>query len=103
MAGKQITDSEKNIVVQQYQDGWPIRKIAAYANMSQTTVLKIVKEKGVKLRKNRSTNENKKEGVKRMYMEGSSINDIMIATGVKSTQTIYSIINANRRKMKETK
>ena len=44
---KIITERDKELVVSQYRDGMPLRKIAAYANMSQTTVMKIVRESGM--------------------------------------------------------
>lgn len=96
--GKQISEREKSIVISQYQEGWPLRKIAAYANMSQTTVMKIVKEAGVKLRENHAVKGEKREEVKRLYAEGWSIQEIIRKTGVKSSQTIYTIIKAERRK-----
>jgi len=98
MRGKQISDREKSIVVSQYEEGWPLRKIAAYANMSQTTVMKIVKEAGVKMRESNAVKGEKREEVKRMYAEGCSIREIIKKTGVKSSQTIYTIIQAERRK-----
>lgn len=102
MPGKQITDREKEIVVQQYQDGWAIRKIAAYANLSQTTVMKIVKEAGIELRGNKTYNTNKREEVQTLYQEGMSILDIMKTTGIHSEQTIYTIVQANRRNRNKT-
>lgn len=97
-AKQNISDREKSIVVSQYEEGWPLRKIAAYANMSQTTVMKIVKEAGVKMRENHAVKGEKREEVKRMYAEGCSIREIIRKTGVKSSQTIYTIIQAERRK-----
>lgn len=102
MPGKQITDREKEIVVQQYQDGWAIRKIAAYANLSQTTVMKIVKEAGIELRGNKTYNTNKREEVQTLYQEGMSILDIMKTAGIRSEQTIYTIVQANRRNRNKT-
>lgn len=98
MPGKQISNREKNIVVSQYEEGWPLRKIAAYANMSQTTVIKIVKEAGVRMRENNAVKGEKREEVKKLYEEGYSIQEIIRKTGVKSSQTIYTIIKAERRK-----
>lgn len=98
MPGKQISDREKSIVVGQYEEGWTLRKIAAYANMSQTTVMKIVKEAGVKMRESNAVKGEKREDVKRLYAEGCSIREIIRKTGVKSSQTIYTIIQAERRK-----
>ena len=97
MAGKQITDREKEIVVQQYQDGWALRKIASYANLSQTTVMKIVKEAGIELRGNKTYNTQKREKVQSLYQAGMSILNIMKETGIRSEQTIYTMIQANRR------
>lgn len=102
MPGKQITDREKEIVAQQYQDGWAIRKIAAYANFSQTTVMKIVREAGIELRGNKTYNTNKREEVQTLYKEGMSILDIMKTTGIRSEQTIYTIVQANRRNRNKT-
>lgn len=98
MPGKQISNREKEIIVSQYSDGWPVRKIAAYASVSQTTVMKIVKEAGLRMRESRAVSDEKKEEVRKLYGEGKSIQDIIEATGVRSSQTIYTIVRADRRK-----
>lgn len=100
MPGKQISNREKEIIVSQYSDGWPVRKIAAYASVSQTTVMKIVKEAGLRMRESRAVSDEKKEEVRKLYEEGMSIQDIIEATGVRSSQTIYTIIQAGRRNRK---
>lgn len=43
--GKIITDREELLVCQQYKDGWTLRKIATYANISQTTVMAILRRR----------------------------------------------------------
>lgn len=98
MPGKQISNREKEIIVSQYSDGWTVRKIAAYASVSQTTVMKIVKEAGLRMRESRAVSDEKKEEVRKLYGEGKSIQDIIEATGVRSSQTIYTIVRADRRK-----
>lgn len=100
MPGKQISDREKSIVVNQYEEGWPLRKIAAYANISQTTVMKIVKEAGVSLRGHNTVKDEIKKEVRKLYADGLSIEEIIKLTGVKSSQTIYTIIKSSRRKRK---
>ena len=77
---KIIDDRERGIVANQYKDGWPIRKIAAYASLSQTTVMKIVREAGIPLRDNKRYNQKKRKDVKTLYDTGMKITDIMKQT-----------------------
>lgn len=94
---KIIDDRERGIVANQYKDGWPIRKIAAYASLSQTTVMKIVRETGIPLRDNKRYNQKKRKDVQTLYDTGMKITDIMQQTGIRSEQTIYRIVKAGRR------
>lgn len=99
---KIISNREKKIVIAQYMDGVPLRKIAAYANMSQTTVMKIVHEAGIPPRGRRVLyDEAKRAEVKRLYDSGMSILSIMHETGIRSEQTIYRFITPERRNMKK--
>lgn len=95
---KVITDGEKELVVQQYLDKWPLRKIAAYASLSQTTVMKIVREAGVPLRgREVQYGPEMQATVQKLYDRGMSIADIMKQTGIQSGQTIYRLVKATRR------
>ncbi len=87
--------------MQQYSDGWPLRKIAAYASISQTTLMKIVREAGVPTRGNCTYNAAKRAAVQRLYNKGMSIADIMKETGIRSEQTIYRMVKATRRNRKK--
>ena len=78
--GKIITDREELLVCQQYKDGWTLRKIATYANISQTTVMAILRRREIPLRNGKQITEEQEK-------------QIMSKTGVKSEQTIYRIIN----------
>lgn len=90
---KIITEREKELVVSQYRDGMPLRKIAAYANMSQTTIMKIVRESGTPLRgRNTLYGKAERENVRHLYDSGMSILNIMATTGIRSEQTIYRIV-----------
>lgn len=101
---KIITEREKELVVSQYRDGMPLRKIAAYANMSQTTIMKIVHESGTPLRGRKTLyGEAEREDVRRLYDSGMSILDIMSTTGIRSEQTIYRIVGHPKwRKRKDS-
>ena len=92
MANKTITAREKGLVIQQYKDGWPIRKIAAYASLTQYTVLKIVKESGTEMRNGCVFTKDAIDLVNRLYAEGSSLDEILKETGMKSKQTIYRLL-----------
>lgn len=100
---KLITDREKELVVELYAKGMALRKIAAYASLSQTTVLKIVREAGAELRGTKAQyREEEQARVRKLYAEGKSIKDIMRLTGIRSEQTIYRFVQAARRKRKNT-
>ena len=100
MPGKQISDREKSMVISQYEEGWQVRKIEANAKRSQTTVMKIVKEAGIGMRGHNTVNDRVKQEVHKLYADGLSIAEIIELTGVKSSQTIYTIITSSRRKRK---
>lgn len=87
--------------MQQYSDGWPLRKIAAYASISQATLMKIVRESGIPMRENCTYNAEKRAYVQRLYNKGMNISEIMKETGIRSEQTIYRIVKATRRDRKK--
>ncbi len=90
--GKVITDREELLVCKQYKDGWAIRKIAAYANISQTTVMAILKRRDIVLRKGKQITSDQERQVINLYQSGEPIREIKNKTGIKSEQTIYRIL-----------
>ena len=101
---KIITDREKQLVCDLYAKRMPLRKLASYANLSQTTCLKILRENGVAMRNGRTITKEQEDDVIRLYYDGLSILDIIEKTGVKSEQTIYRIFrdhNVKRRRNTE--
>lgn len=63
--GKCLTNREELLICQQYIDNWAIRKIAVYANVSQSTVMAIVKRREIPLRaRKRLTRKQENEVVK---------------------------------------
>lgn len=90
---KIITDREELLVCQQYKDGWTLRKIATYANISQTTVMAILRRREVSLRNGKQITEEQEKQVVDLYLSGEKIKEIMSKTSVRSEQTIYRIIN----------
>lgn len=91
--GKIITDREELLICQQYKDGWTLRKIATYANISQTTVMAILRRREVSLRNGKQITEEQEKQVVDLYLSGEKIKEIMSKTSVRSEQTIYRIIN----------
>lgn len=91
--GKIITDREELLVCQQYKDGWTLRKIATYANISQTTVMAILRRREVPLRNGKQITKEQEKQVIDLYLSGEKIKEIMSKTGIRSEQTIYRIIN----------
>ena len=61
--GKIITDREELLVCQQYKDGWTLRKIATYANISQTTVMAILRRREIPLRNGKQITEEQEKQV----------------------------------------
>ena len=84
---------EELLVCQQYKDGWTLRKIATYANISQTTVMAILRRREVSLRNGKQITEEQEKQVVDLYLSGEKIKEIMSKTSVRSEQTIYRIIN----------
>lgn len=92
MGAKIITEREELLVCKQYIGNWTLKKIAAYANLSQVTVLAILKRRNIPLRGGKRLATVQECQVVELYNEGMSIIDIMTQTGVKSEQTIYRIL-----------
>lgn len=99
--GKLITEREELLICQQYIDNWAVRKIAAYANVSQTTVMAILKRRAIPLRAGKRLTKKQEDQVVELYASGLSIREIINKTGVRSEQTIYRILrdaNVERRR-----
>ena len=92
MAGKEITEREELLVCEHYAANWTLIKIAAYANISQATVLAIIKRRGVPLRGGKRITAEQENDVVKLYNTEMSILDIIERTGIKSEQTIYRIL-----------
>lgn len=93
MGVKIITEREELLVCKQYLDNWTLKKIAAYANLSQVTVLAILKRRNISLRGGKRLATVQECQVVELYDEGMSIIDIMRQTNIKSEQTIYRILH----------
>lgn len=92
MAAKFISEREELLVCKQYLDNWPLKKIATYANLSQTTVLTILRRRNISLRDGKRLSSVQEYQVVELYNEGMPIIDIMSQTDIKSEQTIYRIL-----------
>lgn len=90
--GKIITEYEELLICKQYTENWSLRKIAAYANVSQTTVLAILRRRDIPLRQGKRITPSQKAHVVELYNAGMNIASIIDNTGVKSEQTIYRIL-----------
>lgn len=102
MGRKTITPHEERLVCQQYTDRWTIRKIAAYASLSQATVMAILKRNNIELRGRKTITDDKEMLVVNMYLDGCTIAEIISVSGVKSEQTIYRILRDKEIKLKAT-
>lgn len=92
MGAKSISEREELLVCKQYLDNWSLKKIAAYANLSQTTVLAILRRRNIPLRDGKRLSSVQECQVVELYNEGVPIIDIMNQTDIKSEQTIYRIL-----------
>lgn len=101
--GKNITDSEECLVCQHYIDNWTIKDIASYANITQATVMAILKRRNIPLRGGKQLSPEEEKEVVELYNSGMSIVEITNKTNVKSAQTIYRILRSakvKRRRMR---
>lgn len=98
--GKNITDSEEGLVCQHYIDNWTIKDIASYANISQTTVMAILRRKNIPLRNGKQVSPEVEKEVIELYNSGMSIVEITNKTSVRSEQTIYRILRSAKVKMR---
>ena len=101
---KTITDKEKEQVCELYKRGVILKNISVYANLAETTCLKILREKEIPMRKGKSISPGQEKQVVDLYHSGCSIKEIIKESRVKSEQTIYRILrdyNVERRRNKQ--
>lgn len=89
---KVITKREEEIICNQYLANWPIKKIVAYGNLSQTTVMAILRRNNIPLREGRRISKAQREEAVVLYAAGNPIKEIMRLCEIKSEQTIYRIL-----------
>jgi len=99
---KKITYREEQLICKQYTDRWPLRKIAAYASISQTTVMAVLRRNNIEFRGRKTISPEQESNVVRMYLDGYTIKDIISSSGVRSEQTIYRILRDKDIKLKAT-
>lgn len=101
--GKNITDSEEDLVCQHYIDNWTLKDIASYANITQATVMAILRRKNIPLRGGRQISPEVEKEVVELYNSGMSIVEITNKTSVRSEQTIYRILRSAKVKMRRNR
>lgn len=87
-------------ICRDYQQNEKIRVIAQSYNVTQATVMAVLRRNNIPLRDRKRIIPDIEEAVTALYRSGKSINEIMQLTGVKSQQTIYRILrdhNVDRR------
>lgn len=87
-------------ICRDYQQNEKIRVIAKDYNITQATVMAVLRRNNIPLRDRKRIIPDIEEAVTVLYREGKSIIEIMQLTGVKSQQTIYRILrdhNVERR------
>lgn len=91
--GRRVSDELSRIICEQYRNGIPLKEIASKSQISQSTVMAILRRNGVELRNRKQITPIQEDSVVKMYRSGASIANIKSETGVKSEQTIYRILN----------
>ena len=99
---KILTNHEERLICQQYIGRWTVRKISAYANVSQTTIMAVLRRNGIELRGRKTITNDQEARVAQMYSDGCTIAEIISVSGVKSEQTIYRILRDKKIKLKAT-
>lgn len=98
--GKNITDSEERLVCQHYINNWTIKDIASYANITQATVMAILRRRNIPLRGGKQLSPEDEKEVVELYNSGMSIVEITNKSNVKSAQTVYRILRSAKVKMR---
>lgn len=87
-------------ICRDYRQNEKIRGIAKDYNVTQATVMAVLRRNNIPLRDRKRIIPDIEEAVIALYREGKAIIEIMQLTGVKSQQTIYRILrdhNVERR------
>lgn len=92
--GKRIIDQEtEQVICRAYSENTPLRIIATEHNISQTTIMAVIRRNNMPLRNKKSIIPDIEKAVISLYKKGEAIKTIMKLTGVKSAQTIYRILS----------
>lgn len=98
-----LTNNEERLICQQYVDRWTVRKIATHNNVSQATVMAVLRRNNIEFRGRKTISPEQESNVVQMYLDGITIKDIITKSGVKSEQTIYRILKDKNIKLKAIK
>lgn len=83
-----------------YLQNEKIRDIASKYNVSQTTIMVILRRNDISLREGKRITPDAEESVVALYRAGKSIIDITRLTPVSSKQTVYRILRGHNVKMR---
>ena len=100
------TPEERESIVQAYMDGMKIEDIVIKYNTSGGTITKYVKEAGCKLRnrtRGKEPTKEQKDTIVKLYLEGNSIRDVSVLTGIGAWLVKKTIIEANVMRPRVTK
>lgn len=95
-------DTEESIC-REYLRNERIRDIASEYNVSQATIMVILRRNDIPLRGGKRITSDTEESVVALYQAGKSIIDIIRLTGVRSKQTVYRILKDQNVKMRRNR
>ncbi|MEG1839211.1 MAG: hypothetical protein RR220_07975 [Bacteroidaceae bacterium] len=88
-----LTKEEESIICKQYADNRKLKQIASDTEVSESTVMAVLRRNEVQLRCGKRITKEQEEQVVSLYNQEYTITSIMLKSGVKSEQTIYRILS----------
>lgn len=90
--GRLLSYNIEQLICEKYNKGIILREISKKYNISEVTIMKVLRRNNVPLRQRKQVSSEKEKLVVGLYKAGESIARIKFESGVKSEQTIYRIL-----------
>ena len=92
--GKIITEEVKRYICERYVMGERLANISKNADVSQTTIMQVLRERGVPLKNGETTTPINSHAIVSLYTVGKPIKEVSSITGA-SPATIYRVLKEN--------
>ncbi|MEG1684547.1 MAG: hypothetical protein RR319_01180 [Bacteroides sp.] len=101
--GRRLPHKLEQLICEKYNKGVLLREIAKTSDVSDATIMKVLRRNKVTLRKRKQISPEKEKLIVCLYRAGESIARIKLESNVKSEQTIYRILKDAKIQLRSKK